>query len=140
MIQDTIDYNQYKFNERRESSIFSLRAFTAKLAGSIQQGILYVFLMASSLFAVSQSIANLEREYQGNSDYIKTQADLLTGATNIGLDQRVIFHIGFTIIPLLLFLGAFLIIKFKYKITEEYREKMLTEIAAREASLGKENE
>lgn len=140
MIQDTIDYNQYKFNERRESSIFSLRAFTAKFAGSIQQGILYVFLMASSLFAVSQSIANLEREYQGNSDYIKTQADLLTGATNIGLDQRVIFHIGFTIIPLLLFLGAFLIIKFKYKITEEYREKMLTEIAAREASLGKESE
>lgn len=140
MIQDTIDYNQYKFKERRESSIFSLRAFTAKLAGSIQQGILYLFLMASSLFAVSQNIANLEREFQGDSEYIKMQADLITGAQNIGLDQRVIFHIGFTIIPLLLFLGAFLIIKFKYKITEEYHEKMLAEIALRTIDSGSSGE
>lgn len=131
MIQDTIDYNQYKFNERRESSIFSLRAFTAKLAGSVQQGILYIFLMLSALFQVSQSIANLEREFKGDADYIKAQADLLTGAENITLNQRVIFHVGFTIIPLLLFLGAFLIIKFKYKITEESHEKMLTEISQR---------
>ena len=133
MIQDTIDYNQYKFNERRESSIFSLRAFTAKLAGSIQQGILYVFLAASSLFTVSRNIANLEREYQGNSEFIKAQADLLTGASNIGLDQRVIFHLGFTIIPLLLFVGAFLLIKFKYKITEEEHKKIVTEISNRKS-------
>ena len=139
MIQDTIDYNQYKFNERRESSIFSLRAFTAKLAGSIQQGILYVFLAASSLFAVSRNIANLEREFQGDSDLIKYKADLITGAQNIGLDQRVIFHLGFTIIPLLLFLGAFLLIKFKYKITEEQHEKILEEISLRKLVNSHEN-
>ena len=134
MIQDTIDYNQYKFNERRESAIFSLRAFTAKLAASIQQGILYIFLTASSLFVVSRNIANLEREFQGDSEYIKAEADLITGAQNIGLDQRVIFHIGFTIIPLLLFLASFLLIKFKYKITEDYHEMMLKEISSRKES------
>lgn len=131
MIQDTIDYNMYKFNEKREAPIFSLRAFTAKLSGSIQQGILYLFLLASSLFAVSNKIANLEREYQGQVDYIKEQADLITGSSNIDLWQRVVFHIGFTIIPLLLFLFTFLIIKFKYKINEEDHQMMVEEIKKR---------
>lgn len=131
MIQDTIDYNMYKFNERREAAIFSLRAFTAKLADSIKQLILYVFLLASSLFVVSNQIANLEREYQGQSDYIIQEADKITGAGNIELWQRVVFHIGFTIIPLILFLIVYLLIKFKYNITEKDHEMMLKEIEER---------
>ena len=134
MIQDTIDYNMYKYNERRESAIFSLRAFVAKLSGSIQQGILYVFLSVSSLFVVSNTIANLEREYVGNSDYIIQEASKITGAENIELWQRIVFHIGFTIIPLLLFLATYLVIKFKYKITEEAHEDMLKAIEERKAN------
>jgi melibiose permease/lactose/raffinose/galactose permease len=134
MIQDTIDYNMYKYNERRESAIFSLRAFVAKLSGSIQQGILYIFLSVSSLFVVSNTIANLEREYVGNSDYIIQEASKITGAENIELWQRIVFHIGFTIIPLLLFLATYLVIKFKYKITEEAHEDMLKAIEERKAN------
>jgi melibiose permease/lactose/raffinose/galactose permease len=131
MIQDTIDYNEYKFNERRESATFALRAFAAKIAGSVQQGVLYIFLVASSLLVVSNQIANLEREHVGNKDFIIESASKLTGAENIELWQRVVFHIGFTIVPMVLFLASFLIIKFKYNITEEKHKMMLDEIEAR---------
>lgn len=131
MIQDTIDYNEYKFNERRESATFALRAFAAKIAGSVQQGVLYLFLVASSLLVVSNQIANLEREHVGNKDFIIESASKLTGAENIELWQRVVFHIGFTIVPMVLFLASFLIIKFKYNITEEKHKMMLDEIEAR---------
>lgn len=131
MIQDTIDYNEYKFNERRESATFALRAFAAKIAGSVQQGVLYIFLVASSLLVVSNQIANLERQYVGQSQIIIEEASKITGALNIELWQRVLFHIGFTIVPMLLFLASFLIIKFKYKITEESHIMMLEEIEAR---------
>ena len=131
MIQDTIDYNEYKFNERRESATFALRAFAAKIAGSIQQGVLYLFLFGSSLLTVSQQIANWEREHQGQSELIKDLANNVTGASNIELWQRVVFHIGFTIVPMLLFLATFLVIKFKYKITEEKHAEMLKVIEER---------
>ena len=134
MIQDTIDYNEYKYNERRESATFALRAFAAKIAGSIQQGILYLFLFASSLLVVSNQIANYEREYVGNTDKILEEASKITGATNIDLWQRVVFHIGFTVIPMVLFLATFLIIKFKYKITEESHKDMLLQIEARKTN------
>ena len=131
MIQDTIDYNEYKYNERRESATFALRAFAAKIAGSIQQGVLYLFLFASSLLVVSNQIANLEREHVGNNDVILDAASKITGANNIDLWQRVVFHVGFTVVPMVLFLATFLIIKFKYKITEESHKNMLLEIEAR---------
>ena len=131
MIQDAIDYNMYKFNERRESAIFSLRAFVAKLSGSIQQGILYIFLSISSLLTVSNAIANLEKEYAGDSLTIIEEASKLTGAENIEMWQRVVFHIGFTIIPLVLFLATFLVVKYKYHITEQSHEEMLKTIEER---------
>lgn len=131
MIQDTIDYNELKFNERRESSIFSLRAFTAKIASSLQQLLLYVSLASASLLAASNKIANWEREFVGNSDYIKELADGVTGINNVALWQRVVFQIGFCVVPMLLFLAAFLVIKFKYKIDETEHERIVNEVALR---------
>ncbi len=141
MIQDSIDYNEFKFGERRESSIFSLRAFTAKLASSVQQGVLYIFLLCSNLFSVSNNIANLERDTTLTSEQITEQAEALTGSSNIALWQRVVFQIGFTVVPMLLILGAFLVVRFKYTITEESHEAMVKVIEERrEQSFASTNE
>lgn len=129
MIQDSIDYNEYKFNERRESSTFALRAFTAKIGSSLQQLALYAFLFMAGLFTISNGIATAEREFMGNKDLIISEVNaLMSGVTQ---NQLIIFHIGFTILPFVLFLATFLIIRFKYKITEESHRKMVEEIEQR---------
>ncbi len=129
MIQDSIDYNEYKFNERRESAIFSLRAFTAKIASSLQQLVLYIFLSASSLLAISNGIANLEKEYVNQTEFIQNEATKLTDS--IELWQRIVFQVGFTLIPFICFLISYLIIKFKYNITEESHQQMIDELNKR---------
>ena len=138
MIQDSIDYNEYKYNERRESSTFSLRAFTAKIGSSLQQLALYAFLFMAGLFTISNEIANAEREFMGDKEtIIETVNVLMNGITQ---DQLIIFHIGFTILPFVLFLATFLIIKFKYKISEEKHREMVEAIEKRkaEANINKE--
>ena len=138
MIQDSIDYNEYKFNERRESSTFSLRAFTAKIGSSLQQLALYAFLFMAGLFTISNEIANAEREFMGDKEtIIETVNVLMNGITQ---DQLIIFHIGFTILPFVLFLATFLIIKFKYKISEKKHREMVEAIEKRkaEANINKE--
>lgn len=139
MIQDSIDFNEWKFNERRESSTFALRAFTAKIASSLQQLILYVFLYASGLIVYSNAIANFEREFMNNSSEILNQYNAFLASDPIEQMQLIIFHIGFTIIPMLLFLGTYLIIRFKYKITEESHIKMCKEIEERKIRYKEEN-
>ena len=93
MIQDSIEYNEYKFNKRRESAVFSLRAFTAKLGSSIQQLVLYFSLLAGGLYAISNRISQIEQEaiaqFGDNAskvgDYVRPLADEET--SNIELWQ-----------------------------------------------------
>ena len=129
MIQDSIDYNEYKFNERRESSSFSLRAFTAKIGSSLQQLALYAFLFMAGLFSISNGIATAEREFMGNQEAIINEVNSLM--EGVSQNQLIIFHLGFTILPFVLFLISFLIIRFKYKISEEEHIKMVQEIERR---------
>lgn len=127
MIQDAIEYNEYKFNERRESAVFSLRAFTAKLASSAQQGVMYVFLLLGGLYGISQTISTAEAEAiakygEENVNKIAEEvakiASSITGADNIELMSRVIFQIGFAIIPFILTLACHIVIRKSYKINE----------------------
>lgn len=136
MIQDTIDFNEYKNKERREAATFSLRAFSAKMASSIQQGLLYLFLTISSLYVIQQQIASVEREFNvgGGAEVLGETFvfDAVAPAIN-GIEhwQLIVFHVGFTIVPMLMFLISFLLIKFKYKINEENHASMIKAIDAR---------
>ena len=136
MIQDTIDFNEYKNKERREAATFSLRAFSAKMASSIQQGLLYLFLTISSLYVIQQQIASVEREFNvgGGAEVLGETFvfDAVAPAINrIEHWQLIVFHVGFTIVPMLMFLISFLLIKFKYKINEENHASMIKAIDAR---------
>ena len=138
-IQDSIEYNEYKFNERRESAVFSLRAFTAKLGSSIQQLVLYGALLAGGLLALSNKISGHEADaikiFGDNAaqvgQYVGELADQITGANNVELWKRVVYQIGFTIVPMLLILACLLVTKFTYKINEENHAMMVEKIKER---------
>lgn len=144
MIQDSIEYNEYKFNERRESAVFSLRAFTAKLGSSLQQLVLYFSLLAGSLYAISNRISAAEMDaiskYGDNAtevgNHVKDIADGLTGYQNVELWQRVVYQVGFTLIPCLLMLACFIWIRKTYKITEASHSAMVDNLEARRANNG----
>ena len=139
MIQDSIEYNEYHFNERRESAVFSLRAFTAKLGSSLQQIVLYVSLLAGSLYAISNQISQAEMEaislFGDNGamvgEYVGNIANSITGYQNVDFWQILVYQVGFTIVPGLLMLACFIWIKCTYKITEENHEIMVLEIERR---------
>lgn len=139
MIQDSIEYNEYHFKERRESAVFSLRAFTAKLGSSLQQIVLYVALLAGSLYTISNQISQAEMDAIAKfgddavnvGQYVGNIANALTGFENVEFWQRLVYQIGFTIVPGLLMLVCFIWIKCTYKITEENHEIMVLEIEKR---------
>ena len=138
-IQDSIEYNEYKFNERRESAVFSLRAFTAKLGSSIQQLVLYGALLGGSLFSISNQISGYEQEAINQfgddankvGDYVRPLADSITGTQNIELWQRVVYQVGFALVPLILMLACYFVTRFTYKINEENHQMMVEEINKR---------
>ena len=139
MIQDSIEYNEYHFNTRRESAIFSLRAFTAKLGSSLQQVVLYVSLLAGALYGISNAISGAEmdaiQKFGENAtevgNYVGSIANSMTGYENVEFWQRLVYQIGFTIVPGLLMLACFIWIKKTYRITEENHSIMVEKLTKR---------
>lgn len=59
---NTIEYNEYTSGKRNEAVMFSLRPFVTKLASALQQGVVTLVLVVSGIYALSQSVSQLEAQ------------------------------------------------------------------------------
>ncbi len=121
-IANTIEYNAVKFGERNDAIIFSVRPFMSKLGAALQQIILTLVLILSGVYSYSREIANLEiKKNSGELLEISMQAnEILSNATEY---MKFMLKFGMAIIPLILTIVAYLLIKKRYIITEEKFEE-----------------
>ncbi len=132
MMTNTIEYNEYKFGERKEAVIFSLRPLTTKLASALQQGVLYLFLLIASLSGIISQIST----YQNQATTGEITTELLPTLCDAELSsiepwQVIVFKLGLTLLPLILFVISFLVIRFKYHINEEEYRNMVNVLNSR---------
>lgn len=164
MMTNTIEYNQWKDNERRESLIFAMRPLTAKIASALQAGVVAMTLSMSLLYNTSNSISDIELNKGLSIGQFATDATVssdfltkygITGVTTVGgLDssqltlyaqwlvdtnvitgieswQLIVLKAMMTLLPLILFVVAYLLIKFLYFIDEKKYKQMVLEIEER---------
>ena len=132
MLSNTVEFNQWKTGERLEPIIYSLRPLAAKLASSIQSGVVFIFLIVSGIYTVTNQISTLEN---------KKQSDLITSEEVITLSNELIaqyhmdnvwgltiFKSGMVLIPILLFFAGYWILKNKATIDEHQYEQILKDL------------
>ncbi|MBQ0002349.1 MAG: MFS transporter [Treponema sp.] len=120
MINNTVEYDEYKFHERHDSVISTVRSFSVKLASAVNQGIINLVLILSGLFAISQKVSNLEAAKavgELTSDQVLSQADSFLQST--APSQLLILRLGIVLVPVIAITIAAVILNTKYKITEE---------------------
>jgi len=137
MMENTIEYNEWKTGERKEAVAFSLRPLTAKLASSAQQGIVYLTLLVSGALVVTEQISELEVQKGFHPELnIITQAN---AAIANGQHDMVTLAAVMTLVPFLLYVGAYLITRFLYKIDEKKYAQIVKEVDERRAAIASEN-
>lgn len=132
MINNTIEYDEYKFNERHDSVISTVRSFSVKFASAINQGISALVLIVSGIYSISQQVSDLEIQV-GRGDMTSEAAleaanGFISSVTNT---QTFILRLGMVVIPMAAMLSCYFIVKKKYKIDEKEYERMVNEIALR---------
>lgn len=132
MLSNTVEYNQWQTGDRLESVIYSLRPLTAKLASSIQSGVVFLFLIVSGMYTVTNQISSLENQKQNG---LITSAEVITLSDDLiaqfHLDHvwgLTIFKTGMVLIPIILFFASYWILKNKKTIDERQYEKILKDI------------
>jgi Na+/melibiose symporter-like transporter len=142
MMQDSIEYNEWAFGERRESVAFSWRPLDAKFSSAIQKGVIYVTLVISGLYTtviskISQAEQEMAEEISANPsseqyyrDATKSSIDALI---NQYVDQKAKIIIGVGMIGsiILCMIGSWAICHWGYKLDEEQYAKIVGELDIR---------
>ncbi|MCR5823614.1 MAG: glycoside-pentoside-hexuronide (GPH):cation symporter [Lachnospiraceae bacterium] len=135
IINNTIEYDEYRFNERHDSIISAIRSFASKFSGALNQGAASLILIVSGIYAVSQNISELEVEI-GKGTMIREDALIKADSiiATVEPSQTLILRIGMVALPLLVMFISWLIIERGYKIDEKEYARMLAEIEKRKSN------
>lgn len=133
MVTNTIEYNQWTTGERKESVIFAARPFAAKMSSSLQTLIVFIILSAGGIYTITEQISQIEIDkvlYNWTTKQVLQQVEpIISGAPNLS-SILIWLLIGMTIIPLILFIISFVLIKKKFFITEKAYAKILSDLEA----------
>ncbi|MCR4790274.1 MAG: glycoside-pentoside-hexuronide (GPH):cation symporter [Treponemataceae bacterium] len=133
LLNNTIEYDEFKFHERHDSVISAVRSFATKLASALDQGITTLVLIVSGLYSLTRNIAELETEKgKGllSAEEVLSKADGLISAADSW--QLLVLRIGMCIVPIILLVVTMIILQKKYKIDEEMYENMVKELGKAE--------
>ena len=112
--------------------ISAIRSFSVKLAGAVNQGISALVLIISGIYTVSQNISGLEIEVgKGSMTSAQALEQANAFAAQVQPTQTLLLRIGMVAVPILTLAGAYLLIRRRYKITEEAYQEIVDQIAAR---------
>lgn len=129
MMQNSIEYNEWKNGERKESVAFSWRPLDAKFGSAIQKGVIAATLAASGLYTITSGISSLEQnmEAQVNATtdeaaIAQIEADTTTSIdkliSGIQTNQLIGLGIGMVASVVLCLIAAWAICHFGYKLDE----------------------
>ena len=132
MINNTIEYDEYRYDERHDSIISAIRSFASKFSGALNQGAASLILIISGIYAVSQNISELEVQIGSGAidrEAALARADSIIATVDSG--QTLMLRIGMVAIPLIVMIASRLIMKKGYRIDEKEYERMIHEMAER---------
>ena len=133
MLANTIEYDEWKNNERNDAVTFSVRPFMVKLSGAIQYLIVSIILVVCGLNSISSEIGKVEDKIskgEVSTELGVEQIEVYLNKVNDGQIFGLTF--AMTIIPALLLIICYYVLKKKYIISEELYDQMTKEIKERE--------
>ncbi len=146
MFQDAIDYNEWKYGERKESICFAWRPLDVKLASGLNIGLRNLVFVSTGTMAFINVISNMEGLKNGGAFGTDgTSEYTMEGVTNtfsgfleqsrgeITSNQLVIFGVIVIGVILVAYTASYLLLHFGFKVDEKMEEQIVKELEERHA-------
>ena len=137
MFQDSIDYHEHEFGERKESVISAWRPLDVKLGSALLRGFQYLIFLSAGVMATVNGISTAEGklnsgEYDPDSFVAQIQS-LMAGVKRSSL---IIIGVWVAVILVACFVAVWALIHFGYKIDEKRHQEIVAELEQRHAASG----
>ena len=137
MFQDSIDYNEYEYGERKESVISAWRPLDVKLGSALLRGFQYLIFLSAGVMGVVNGISTAEGDLNSGSvtsnQFVDRITELMKDVTNT---SRIVIGIWIFAILVACFVTVWLLIHFGYKIDEKRHQEIVDELEQRHAASG----
>ena len=145
MFQDSIDYNEYEYGERKESVISAWRPLDVKLGSALLRGFQYLIFLSAGVMGVVSGISEAEGQLNadmaaasGNAaaeEAVKTGfvAKIQSLMADVTSSSMIVIGIWIVIILVVCFVAVWLLIRFGYKIDEKRHAEIVQELEKRHA-------
>lgn len=132
MMQNAIDYNEYKFGQRKESICFAWRPLDVKLGSGLNRGLQWIVYASTGTAVFINAISNSEGDYNsGNITEAERNAQIAIEGAKITPSQLTLFGVIIISTILVTMIAAYCLLRFGFKIDEEMEEKMVKELEIR---------
>jgi len=131
-LNNTIEYDEWKYGERHDSIISAVRSFATKLGSAIDQGTSALLLIISGIYSLSQNISSLEiaaGKGEMTSDEVLSMAEEIIVQTSSA--QRLVLRTGIVIVAVVTMGISFYLMSRKYVIDEARYDEIVNEIKAK---------
>jgi len=131
-IINTVEYNEYKYGERDEAIIASLRPFLTKMSSALTVLITNVTYLIFGVTAYTNQISDLENQCARN---LITEADKLSAINGViaGVEpgKTLALILCMAIVPCIFMLSSYFLYRKHYKLDEKEYARICDELAAR---------
>ena len=147
MLQDSIDYNEWKYGERKESIISAWRPLDVKLSSAMLRLFQIIIFSVAGLLGAVNAISNAERDHNIWTNTTHAPGDVDPFAETIrsiqeGISANSLRIAGILIVVVLVIsvVAAWACVQFGYKIDEKLHRQIVEELEVRNGRKPAESE
>ncbi len=132
MMQDSIDYNEWKFGERKESVAFAWRPLDAKISSALEKGLYLLALVASGTFAFYNKL-NDTSSLVNNGTIKSEEAEVLVqqAIDDISRGNKISYTAWLMGLLVVFMTAAYLCMRIGYHLDEKEHQRIKDELTKR---------
>ena len=142
-LQNCIEYNEWKFGERKEAVASSWRPFTAKLSSALQKGLILVSFLTAGIYDVTQQISDVQNDLASQvaadpdkeaefTEQATVQVDAIING--VAATPKVVMGIWMVGSCLLFLVAAYCLMRFGFKIDEKTYAQIESDLKQRHSA------
>ncbi len=139
LMQNAIDYNEWKFGERKESICFAWRPLDVKLCSGMNRGLQYIVYLATGTSAFINAISNAEADYNsvayngGDKAAAEATRNAVIAEAGANITQQSLITFGTIVVGTILVsvVIAYVLLRFGFKVYEDEEAKIVKDLAER---------
>ena len=131
-IMNTVEYNEYRFGQRNEGIITSLRPFITKMSSALIVAVTSATYLVFGVTGYTNQISGLEQQCaQGllsEQEKLAAIDGVLFGGGGVSPGQSLGLLVTMTALPWAMMVGSYLLYRKKYRLDEEEYERICNEL------------